>query len=93
MMMEAIYNGDFLPSETGAGDSPDFWKLIEEIERLRKALKQNLYEEDYQLVEKLMKKLYEQHHLEAQNHFCSGFAAGLLLIQEAKALGEKQSMP
>ena len=78
MMMEAIYNGDFLPSETGAGDSPDFWKLIEE---------------DYQLVEKLMKKLYEQHHLEAQNHFCSGFAAGLLLIQEAKALGEKQSMP
>lgn len=68
------------------------WDLIKEIDVLQTELKRNLDEIDYQMVEQLVDKLLQQHFLEAQAHFCSGFPAGLLLIQEARALGEKQKL-
>ena len=68
------------------------WDLIKEIDVLQTELKRNLDEIDYQMVEQLVDKLLQQHFLEAQAHFCSGFSAGLLLIQEARALGEKQKL-
>ena len=49
--------------------------------------------DDYLLVDQLTEKLFEQHSLECQSHFCSGFAAGLLLVQEAQSLGEKLTIP
>jgi hypothetical protein len=93
MVMESIYNGDFRPSEAGIGDDSGMWDLIKEIDVLQTELKRNLDEIDYQMVEQLVDKLLQQHFLEAQAHFCSGFSAGLLLIQEARALGEKQMLP
>ena len=93
MMMEAIYSGNFRPSETCVDDIPGSWHLGKEIGELRDELKQRLDTEDYLLVDQLTEKLFEQHSLECQSHFCSGFAAGLLLVQEAHSFGEKLSIP
>ena len=93
MMMEAIYSGNFRPSETCVDDIPGSWELGKEVGELRDELKQRLDMEDYLLVDQLTEKLFEQHSLECQSHFCSGFAAGLLLVQEAQPLGEKLTIP
>lgn len=92
MMIEAIYSGNFRPSETCVDDIPGSWYLGKEIGELRDELKQRLDMDDYLLVDQLTEKLFEQHSLECQSHFCSGFAAGLLLVQEAHSLGEKLSI-
>ena len=57
MMMEAIYCGNFRPSETCADDIPGSWELGKEIGELRDALKQRLDTEDYLLVDQLTEKM------------------------------------
>lgn len=92
MMMEAIFDGDFRPDETEAWESPLRWDLSKEIRSLQEELKSHLKPEDYVTVEYLVERCSLLSREECKATFCSGFAAGLLLVQEARALGEKQTL-
>lgn len=92
MMMEAIFDGDFRPDETEAWESPLRWDLNKEIRSLQEELKYHLKPEDYVTVEHLVERCSLLSREECKATFCSGFAAGLLLVQEARALGEKQTL-
>ena len=92
MMMEAIFDGDFRPDETDAWESPLRWDLNKEIHSLQEELKSHLKPEDYVTVEHLVERCSLLSREECKATFCSGFAAGLLLVQEARALGEKQTL-
>lgn len=92
MMMEAIFDGDFRPDETEAWESPLRWDLNKEIRSLQEELKSHLKPEDYVTVEHLVERCFLLSREECKATFCSGFAAGLLLVQEARALGEKQTL-
>ena len=58
MMMEAIYSGNFRPSETCVDDIPGSWDLGKEIGELRDELKRRLDTEDYLLVDQLTEKIF-----------------------------------
>ena len=92
MMMEAIFDGDFRPDETEAWESPLRWDLNKEIHSLQEELKSHLKPEDYVTVEHLVERCSLLSREECKATFCSGFAAGLRLVQEARALGEKQTL-
>ena len=92
MMMEAIFDGDFRPDETEAWESPLRWDLNKEIHSLQEELKSHLKPEDYVTVEHLVERCSLLSREECKATFCSGFATGLLLVQEARALGEKQTL-
>ena len=92
MMMEAIFDGDFRPDETEAWESPLRWDLNKEIRSLQEELKSHLKPEDYVTVEHLVERCSLLSREECKAAFCNGFAAGLLLVQEAHSLGEKLSI-
>lgn len=92
MMMETIFDRDFRPDETEAWESQIRWDLGKEIRSLQEDLKARLDLEDYLMVEQLLEQSSLLSREECKATFCSGFAAGLLLVQEARALGEKQTL-
>ena len=93
MMMEAIFDGDFRPDETEAWESKIRWDLGKEIRSLQEDLKARMDLEDYLMVEQLLEQSTLLSREECKAAFCNGFAAGLLLVQEAHSLGEKLSIP
>lgn len=93
MMMEAIFGGNFRPDEIEAWESPLRWDLGKEIRELQEELKAHLELEDYLKVERLVEQCSLLSREECRTAFCSGFSAGLLPVQEAHALGEKQTLP
>ena len=91
MMMEAIYDGTFRPDETDASESPRCWKLSKEVRSLQEELKSRLELDDYLVVEQLLDQYSLLNREESRTAFCTGLSAGLLLLQEAHTMGEKQS--
>ena len=54
MILEAIYNGDFYPSETVVPKTEKYRKAMKACEKLMDTLAEKLSKEDYELVETLM---------------------------------------
>ena len=83
MILEAIYSGDFYPSETVVPKSEKYRNALKACEKIMDQLEERLTKEDYDLVEKLMDQSSIAQYEESQCHFKVGFSAGLLVQQEA----------
>ena len=73
MILEAIYNGDFYPSETVVPKSEKYRNALRACEKIMD-----------QLVETLLDQSSIAQCEESECHFKVGFSAGLLVQQEAE---------
>ena len=83
MSLEAIYSGDFYPSEKVVPTSPAYIEALKTCEKLMEQLSRRLSKEDYALVEELQTQSSIAQGEENECHFRVGFSAGLLVQQEA----------
>ena len=83
MILEAIYSGDFYPSETVVPKSEKYRNALRTCEKIMDQLAQRLTKEDYDLVETLLDQSSIAQCEESECHFKVGFSAGLLVQQEA----------
>ena len=81
MILEAIYNGNFYPSETVVPKSEKYRNALKACEKIMDRLTEKLSKEDYNLVEELQDSIAQCE--ENECHFKVGFSAGLLVQQEA----------
>lgn len=89
MILQALYAGDFRPSEMKP-ENPTGVQAGRELEKFRAVLEQKLSEEEFALVEKLLNQMLLVADAECADYFAYGFSAGLLLAQEARELVERQ---
>ena len=80
MLLEAMFRGEFYPSEAVVPRDPAYRTLQKASHDLLETLKARLKGEDFQLVEQDLNVRC----MECECHFRYGFSAGLLLIQEAQ---------
>ena len=83
MILEAIYNGNFYPSETVVPKSEKYRNALKACEKIMDRLTEKLSKEDYDLVEELQDQASIAQCEENEGHFKVGFSAGLLVQQEA----------
>ena len=83
MILEAIYNGNFYPSETVVPKSEKYRNALKACEKIMDRLTEKLSKEDYDLVEELQAQSSIAQGEESEYHFKYGFSAGLLVQQEA----------
>ena len=83
MILEAIYSGDFYPSETVVPKSEKYRNALRACEKIMEQLSRRLSKEDYALVEELQTQSSIAQGEESECHFKYGFSAGLLVQQEA----------
>ena len=83
MILEAIYNGEFYPSEKVVPTSQAYIEALKTCEKLMEQLSRRLSKEDYDLVEELQDQASIAQSEENECHFKYGFSAGLLVQQEA----------
>ena len=83
MILEAIYNGNFYPSETVVPKSEKYRNALKACEKIMDQLAERLSKEDYDLVEELQDQASIAQGEENERHFKVGFSAGLLVQQEA----------
>ena len=84
MILEAIFNGEFYPSETEITKSQKYRKALRACEKIMDQLAERLTKEDYDLVETLLDQSSIAQFEECACHFKYGFSAGLLVQQEAE---------
>ena len=84
MMLDAIFDGTFNPSELRIQNSEKFTQACKNAERLQMQLSMQLCDEDYALVEDLTNELLNSCEAECRQYFKYGFSAGLLLMREAQ---------
>lgn len=83
MILEAIYSGDFYPSETVVPKSEKYRNVLKACEKIMDRLAEKLSKEDYNLVEELQDQASIAQCEENECHLKIGFSAGLLVQQEA----------
>ena len=83
MILEAIYNGNFYPSETVVPKSEKYRNALQACEKIMDRLAERLSKEDYDLVEELQDQASIAQCEENECHFKVGFSAELLVQQEA----------
>ena len=83
MILEAMYRGDFYPSETVVPKPEKYRNALKACEKIMDQLAQRLTKEDYELVETLLDQSSIAQCEESECHFNVGFSAGLLVQQEA----------
>lgn len=83
MLLEAMFRGEFYPSETVVPRGPAYRALQKAGHDLLETLKTRLKGEDFHLVEQLLEQDLNVRCMERECHFRYGFSAGLLLVQEA----------
>ena len=83
MILEAIFNGEFYPSETVMPKSEKYRNALRACEKIMDQLAERLTKEDYDLVETLLDQSSIAQCEESECHFKVGFSAGLLVQQEA----------
>ena len=82
MILEAIYSGDFYPSETVVPKSEKYRNALKACEKIMDRLAERLTKEDYDLVEELQDQASIAQCEENECHFKVGFSAGLLVQRE-----------
>ena len=82
MILEAIYTGNFYPSETVVPKSEKYRNALKACEKIMDRLAERLTKEDYDLVEELQDQASIAQCEENECHFKVGFSAGLLVQRE-----------
>lgn len=93
MLLEAMFRGEFYPSETVVPRDPAYRALQKAGNDLLEMLKVRLKGEDFQLVEQLLEQDLTVRCMECECHFRYGFSAGLLMIQEAQLELQSRRQP
>ncbi len=83
MILEALYNGRFYPAEMIAPKDPKHKELYHQVSQITKELSEKLSKEDMDSVKALRELLFQAQDIELESQFAFGFAAGILLHQEA----------
>ena len=83
MILEAIYSGDFYPSETVVPKSEKYRNTLEACEKIMDRLAAKLSKEYYDLVEELQDQASIAQCEENECHFKVGFSIGMLVYQES----------
>lgn len=91
MILEAIFNGEFYPSETVMPKSEKYRNALRACEKIMDQLAERLTKEDYDLVETLLDQSSIAQCEESECHFKVGFSAGLLVQQEAWELAKTEN--
>ena len=73
MILEAIYSGDFYPSETVVPKSEKYRNALKACEKIMDRLAEKLSKEDYDLVEELQDQASIAQSEENECHFKVGF--------------------
>ena len=92
MILEAIYSGDFYPSETVVPKSEKYRNALKACEKIMDRLVERLSKEDYDLVEELQNQASIAQGEESECHFKYGFTAGLPLqeaVEQVKRINDK----
>ena len=93
MLLEAMFRGEFYPSEAVVPRDPAYHALQKASNDLLETLKTRLKGEDFRLVEQLLEQDLNVRCMECECHFRYGFSAGLLLIQEAQLELQSRRQP
>ena len=93
MLLEAMFRGEFYPSETVVPRDPAYRALQKASNDLLETLKERLKGEDFQMVEQLLEQDLNVRYMECECHFRCGFSAGLLLVQEAQLALQSRRQP
>lgn len=91
MVLDAIFDGTFNPSEMRILNSEKFTQACKNAERIQMQLSVLLCDEDYALVEDLTNELLASCEAECKQHFEYGFSAGILLMHEAREFVQAQA--
>lgn len=91
MVLDAIFDGTFNPSELRILNSEKFTQACKNAERIQVQLSMQLCNEDYALVEDLTNELLNSCEAECKCFFQYGFSAGLLLMREAQEVVRAQA--
>ena len=83
MILEAIYRGDFYPSETVVPKSEKYRNALKACEKIMDRLSEKLSNDDYDLVKELQDQASIAQSEENECNVKVGFSAGLLVQQEA----------
>ena len=93
MLLEAMFRGEFYPSETVVPRDPAYRALQKASNNLLAIRISILKGEDFQLVEQLLEQDLNVRCMECECHFRYGFSAGLLLVQEAQLELQSRRQP
>lgn len=92
MILDAISNGDFRPEQMGFMDDEKYQDAMQEICRCRATLMENIDKGDSLFLDELLDEAKHAESAACSRSFQYGFAAGLVLMQEAQALVREQSV-
>ena len=90
MILEAMYRGEFYPSETVVPKSLEYRKANEACGKLMEELARRLGKEDYAVVKEFNEQKSIAQCEENEESFKYGFSVGLLLQQEAYKQAKKK---
>ena len=90
MVLDAIYRGELLPCENNMEGNSRHKQAGKEIEQLLKDLRNNLSDEDMELVDQMLEQTLIVCDTECSDAFQYGFSAGLLLMQEVQEILRKR---
>lgn len=90
MVLDAIYRGELLPCENNMEGNVRHKQAGKEIEQLLKDLRNNLSEDDMELVDQMLEQTLIVCDTECSDAFQYGFSAGLLLMQEVQEILRKR---
>ena len=77
MILEAIYNRNFYPSETVVPKSEKYRNALKACEKIMDRLAEKLSKEDYDLVEELQDQVSIAQSEENECHWAAGAAGGM----------------
>lgn len=89
MIIEAMYNGRFYPSEMVSSKDPKQKELYHQVSQLTQELSEKLSKEDMDSVMALRELLFQAQDIELESQFAFGFAAGMILQWEAHDVLQK----
>lgn len=92
MILDAIYSGDFRPEQMGFMDDEKYQDAMQEIRRCHATLMENIDKEDSLFLEQLLAEAKRAEAIACSRSFQYGLSAGLVLMQEARALVREQSV-
>ena len=84
MILEEIFRGNFNPMDLVAPSDPEYRQLNAEVCNMQDDLKSRLDQEDKDLLDEILRKVYTAQAIESESYFCFAFAAGMELQKEAE---------
>ena len=94
MILEAFCSGNYSPPDLSTPSDAAYWEANHQVSQMLDFLKSQLSKPHYQLVERLVDKIYSAQCFEVESYFKLGFATGMVLEREVQeALQQTMQFP